>query len=116
MFCTPRWGTEKIPSAIAVTIMGAEWRPKGRTLSKYRSPCHRMARSSLSSGATGTMRNASLTSALARRAPWPRWRMASATWSTEMYEIEQSSLSMKSFMLYPSGPERSTIGRHFPGL
>ena len=77
-----------IPSATPMKIMGAKRRVKGRTLSKYSSPCHHMhARSSLSLGATGTMQNASVTSALARRTAWPRWRIASATGSTEMHEI-----------------------------
>ena len=57
----PQLMIRSIPSAVAVKIMRAEWRVKERTLSNFSSPCHCMARSSLSSGATGTMRNASLT-------------------------------------------------------
>ena len=77
------------------------------------SPSHCMARSNLSSRATVIIQNVFLTLALARRAPWPRWRIASAT---EMYEIHHSSLSMKSFMLYPSEAERSTINSYFTRL
>lgn len=68
----------------------------------------------LSTGETGTSLYADLISILANKAPFPSAKAAVATWSTDIYDIEDQSGLIASFMLSPSGNERSVINLDFP--
>ena len=100
---------------MALNILGADLRPKGRAVSTHSFPSHCMPSSRRSVGCTGTIRYALYMSNFASWVLDPIHKMVCIALSTDAYLREHRLALILSLTLLCFGWDRLTIIRHLPG-